>query len=162
MCISASQLLADNLTFRILLQQRDPGRTFVLGERLQYVLLPGAATQDEAAEDPLTAAKAGAPANFELYWRNKLHRPLSELFATCLSPTALQHLLNGPHTLVKVDLHSSARSAVPGSKKQSKGRQTGLNQFFKGDCCHAAAMINRLSAPPPPPPPPPPSFTPTK
>ena len=122
------------LTFNgVLLQQRDPGRTFVLGERLQYVLLPGATTQDEAAEDPLTAAKAGAPANFELYWRNKLHRPLSELFATCLSPSALQHLLNGPHTLVKVDLHSSARGAVPGSKKQSKGRQTGLNQFFKGD-----------------------------
>ena len=104
----------------------------MLGERLPYVLLPGAATQDEAAEDPLTAAKAGSPANYELYWRNKLHRPLSELFATCLSPTALQHLLNGPHTLVKVDLHSSARGAVPGSKKQSKGRQTGLNQFFKG------------------------------
>lgn len=104
----------------------------MLGERLPYVLLPGAATQDEAAEDPLTAAKAGSPANYELYWRNKLHRPLSELFATCLTPTALQHLLNGPHTLVKVDLHSTARGAVPGSKKQSKGRQTGLNQFFKG------------------------------
>ena len=27
------------------LQQRDPGRSFVLGERLQYVLLPGFRTQ---------------------------------------------------------------------------------------------------------------------
>ena len=27
------------------LQQRDPGRNFVLGERLQYVLLPGFRTQ---------------------------------------------------------------------------------------------------------------------
>ncbi len=40
-------------------QQRDPGRSFVLGERIAYVLLPGPATQDEAAEEPLAAAKAG-------------------------------------------------------------------------------------------------------
>ena len=126
----------------------------MLGERLQYVLLPGAATQDEAAEDPLTAAKAGSPANYELYWRNKLHRPLSELFATCLSPTALQQLLNGPHTLVKVDLHSTARGAVPGSKKQSKGRQTGLSQFFKGipipalQCIPCAPLLPPMSPSP--------------
>ena len=43
----------------VYLQKRDPGRTFVLGERLSYILLPGLRTQDEAAEDPLTAAKAG-------------------------------------------------------------------------------------------------------
>ena len=30
------------------LQQRDPGRSFVLGERLQYVLLPGFRTQVRA------------------------------------------------------------------------------------------------------------------
>ena len=40
-------------------QQRDPGRSFVLGERISYVLLPGPVTQDEAAEEPLAAAKAG-------------------------------------------------------------------------------------------------------
>jgi hypothetical protein len=56
------------------LQKRDPGRTFVLGERLSYVLLPGMRTQDD----------------YELYWHNKLRRPLTEILTTCLSPTALQ------------------------------------------------------------------------
>lgn len=77
------------------MQQRDPGRSFVLGERLQYVLLPGMRTQDEAAEDPLTAVLAGQQANFELYWKNKLLRPLSEMFAVCLNPAQLHTLLSG-------------------------------------------------------------------
>lgn len=77
------------------MQQRDPGRSFVLGERLQYVLLPGLRTQDEAAEDPLTAVRAGQQADFELYWKNKLLRPLSEMFAVCLSPAQLHSLLSG-------------------------------------------------------------------
>lgn len=77
------------------MQQRDPGRSFVLGERLQYVLLPGLRTQDEAAEDPLTAVLAGQQADFELYWKNKLLRPLSELFAVCLNPAQLHTLLSG-------------------------------------------------------------------
>ncbi len=72
------------------LQQRDPGRTFVLGERLSYVLLPGARTQDDAAEDPLTAAKAGCSADYELYWQNKLRKPLAEILATCLSASQIQ------------------------------------------------------------------------
>lgn len=77
------------------LQQRDAGRSFVLGERLQYVLLPGQRTQDEAAEDPLTAVLAGQQADFELYWKNKLLRPLSEMFAVCLNPSQLHTLLSG-------------------------------------------------------------------
>lgn len=77
------------------MQQRDPGRSFVLGERLQYVLLPGLRTQDEAAEDPLTAVLAGQQADFELYWKNKLLRPLSEMFAVCLNPAQLHTLLSG-------------------------------------------------------------------
>ena len=105
------------------LQQRDPGRSFVLGERLQYVLLPGFRTQarslarclvscvmrlhrdssktgslvnigyapqEEASEEPKTAAKIGAHANYELYFRNKLCAPLSEIFQTCLSPAQVQ------------------------------------------------------------------------
>ena len=71
-------------------QKRDPGRTFVLGERLSYILLPGLRTQDEAAEDPLTAARAGCAADYELYWQNKLRKPLTEILTTCLTPTALQ------------------------------------------------------------------------
>lgn len=74
------------------LQKRDPGRTFLLGERLGYVLLPGCRTQDEAAEEPLTAAKQGLVPDLELYWKNKLLRPLSEIFKTCLSPAEMQAL----------------------------------------------------------------------
>ncbi len=70
-------------------QQRDEGRSFVLGERLGYVLLPGYRTQDDAAEDPLAAAKLGLTPDLELYWRNKLLRPLTEIFKTCLSPAEL-------------------------------------------------------------------------
>ena len=62
----------------------------MLGERLSYILLPGLRTQDEAAEDPLTAAKAGCAADYELYWQNKLRKPLTEILTTCLSPAALQ------------------------------------------------------------------------
>ena len=62
----------------------------MLGERLQYVLLPGERLQDDAAEDPLTAALQGRQADCELYWRTKLQRPLQEIFATCLSPSTLQ------------------------------------------------------------------------
>lgn len=83
------------LTSFLWMQQRDPGRSFVLGERLQYVLLPGLRTQDEAAEDPLTAVLAGQQADFELYWKNKLLRPLSEMFAVCLNPAQLHTLLSG-------------------------------------------------------------------
>ena len=60
----------------------------MLGERLSYILLPGMRTQDEAAEDPLTAAKAGCAADYELYWQNKLRKPLTEILTTCLSPAA--------------------------------------------------------------------------
>ena len=53
-------------------QQRDSGRAFVLGERVQYVLLGGHRTQDEAAEDPLTAGLQNLTPDYELYWKNKL------------------------------------------------------------------------------------------
>ena len=66
----------------------------MLGERLSYILLPGLRTQDEAAEDPLTAAKAGCAADYELYWQNKLRKPLTEILTTCLSPAALQVCLH--------------------------------------------------------------------
>ena len=72
----------------------------MLGERLQYVLLPGERLQDEAAEDPLTAALGNRMADCELYWRAKLQRPLQEVFATCLSHAALQVILPARSRLV--------------------------------------------------------------
>ena len=65
-----------------------------------YVLLAGARLQDEAAEDPLVAAKQGAAPDCELYWRNKLLRPLSELFAVCLSQPALQVCVLAAHLML--------------------------------------------------------------
>lgn len=46
--------------------------------------------QDDASEDPLTAAKLGAAGNGDLIWKNKMLRPLQELFTTCLTPAQLQ------------------------------------------------------------------------
>lgn len=120
------------------LTQRDPGRSFVLGERLQYVLTGGHKLQDDAAEDPLTAARAGAPADYELYWRNKLQRPLMEIFATCLTQTQLQSLVSGPHTLVKVDVAQPQQQqagpsgpASPSPGKRKGGRQLGMLAFYR-------------------------------
>lgn len=72
------------------LVQRDPGRAFVLGERLRYVLLSGQSKQEDAAEDPLTAAVHALPVNYELIWTNKIRRPLSEIMGTVLTPAQLQ------------------------------------------------------------------------
>lgn len=105
----------------------------------QYVLLPGHKLQEEAAEDPLEAARAGLQADLELYWRNKMQRPLAEVFETCLSPAQVQGLLHGPHTLVKVDAVASqvqgGGAVGPASPSPSKGRggkgaprQTGMMQ----------------------------------
>ena len=79
----------------------------MLGERLNYVLLPGQRTQDDAAEDPLTAVKALAQPDYELYWKNKLQRPLKEMFAVCVSPTQLNSLLQGGPSGVAGGLRSA-------------------------------------------------------
>ena len=82
----------------------------MLGEWLQYVLLPGLRTQDEAAEHPLTAVLAGQQPDYELYWKNKLLKPLSEMFAVCLNPSQLHNLLSGapPHLVTDALMHSIA------------------------------------------------------
>ncbi|GMH36104.1 hypothetical protein BSKO_03972 [Bryopsis sp. KO-2023] len=118
------------------IQQRDPTRKFSLGERLQYVILSGHRTQDDAAEDPLTALMNGLTPDFHLYWKNKLMRPLTEIFSTCLDSPRLQDLLSGPHTLFHVNRASAAtmspQSQSPaGRKRKSPMHQTGLTKFFK-------------------------------
>eukprot|EP00879_Flechtneria_rotunda_P007699 GHRR01008072.1.p1 GENE.GHRR01008072.1~~GHRR01008072.1.p1 ORF type:complete len:781 (+),score=286.21 GHRR01008072.1:379-2721(+) len=80
------------------MSRRDPDKKWLLGERLSYVLLAGARTQDEAAEDPLAASKAGLTPNYELYWTNKMQIPLKEIFSTCLNAEQMRQLLHGPHT----------------------------------------------------------------
>ncbi|KAK9916419.1 hypothetical protein WJX75_002409 [Coccomyxa subellipsoidea] len=129
--VSEEEVRGPHASLAVRLQQRDPGRTFVLGERLSYVLLPGARTQDDAAEDPLAAAKAGCSADYELYWQNKLRKPLAEILATCLSMSQIQEVLNGPHTRVRVDTVAAAQVS-PAGKKSKGGRQMGLASFYRG------------------------------
>ena len=50
----------------------------------------GFRTQDESAEDPVVVLKNGLQPDLQLYWRNKLMRPLSEIFSTCLDQSQLQ------------------------------------------------------------------------
>jgi DNA polymerase delta subunit 1 len=135
------------------LAQRDPGRRFVLGERLGYVLLAGHKRQEDAAEDPLTAARAGLPLDRELVWRNKLKRPLEELFAPALPQARLRHLLNGPHTLVRhVDAGPAEGAAAPPPARGLKGgpRQAGMAAFFRPQArclaCRGAVRISGAAA----------------
>ena len=97
----------------------------MLGERLSYVLLPGMRTQDEAAEDPLTAVKSGAAADYELYWHNKLRKPLTEILTTCLSPTALQ-----ASCIVARPKSSLAQSAVGIAGLLQQSTQSGLQAII--------------------------------
>ncbi|DBA67150.1 TPA: hypothetical protein ACH3X2_001471 [Trebouxia sp. C0005] len=128
----ADDVRGPHASLAVKMQQRDPGRSFVLGERLQYVLLPGLRTQDEAAEDPLTAVLAGQQADFDLYWKNKLLRPLSEMFAVCLNPSQLHNLLSGPHTMVRLDLSTVPANSGSDPNKRKGARQTGMMNFYKG------------------------------
>ena len=137
------EMRGPHASLAVRLSRRDPGRRFVLGERLQYVLTAGHRLQDDAAEDPLLAAKHNIGPDFELYWKNKLQKPLIELFAPCVSSQQLKQLLNGPHTRVKVDVpintsssgQSSPSSPMPSmsSPGKSRSRQLGLTSFYKAN-----------------------------
>lgn len=92
---AAAEVRGPHASLAVRLVQRDPGRAFVLGERLPYVLLAGAPKQDDAAEDPVMAARSGARADYLLYWNNKLVRPLSEMLGHCMPPARVQVCLWG-------------------------------------------------------------------
>jgi DNA polymerase delta subunit 1 len=117
------------------LAARDPGRAFVLGERVPFVLLQGPAAgagggggstsgggrggrggggsggprgprQDDQAEDPLTAAVTGAAPDTLLYFTHKLMPPLREVMALALTEGEMTALVSGPHT--------QSRATAPG------------------------------------------------
>lgn len=133
----ALDIRGPHVALAVRLMQRDPGRTFVLGERLPYVLLAGTEKQDDAAESPLVALRRRLRPNLALYWTNKMSRALGEIFAPCLPPARLQDLLHGAHTRVRVDeLPGSsppvAAPATPSPGKRGGGpRQAGLFSFYK-------------------------------
>jgi len=77
--------------------------------------VPGARTQDEAAEDPFTAARLGLTPNYELYWTNKLQLPLKEVFSTCLTAEQLRQLLHGPHTSIRASTAAGGTPIAPTS-----------------------------------------------
>jgi DNA polymerase delta subunit 1 len=99
------------------LSQRDPDKKWLLGERLSYVLLTGARTQDEAAEDPLTVTQLNLTPNYALYWTNKFQIPLQEIFSTCLNPEQMRHLLHGPHTNFRAS--TTAGSDLPPQQSEN-------------------------------------------
>ncbi|WIA33365.1 hypothetical protein OEZ86_006502 [Tetradesmus obliquus] len=103
------------------LSQRDPDKKWLLGERLPYVLLTGARTQDEAAEDPLTAAQLGVSPNYELYFTNKLQIPLKEIFSTCLNPEQMRQLLHGDHTKFRASTTTAGDLGAPPTQQQELG-----------------------------------------
>ena len=118
------------------LATRDPGRVRVLGERVPYVLLNGFKSQDDAAEDPVTAIQNKAAPNVSLYWQNKVLPPLQEVFTGLLGSEtpALRELLTGAHTRVK------AAAAPVG----------GIGGFFAPKARCLSCRQNVAGAPPPP------------
>ncbi|KAL6767178.1 hypothetical protein ACKKBG_A38930 [Auxenochlorella protothecoides x Auxenochlorella symbiontica] len=136
---AAAEVRGPHASLAVRLVQRDPGRAFVLGERLPYVLLAGAPKQDDAAEDPATAARSGARADYLLYWNNKLVRPLSEMLGHCMPPARVQALMQGAHTRVRVE-EVGSRAAKPGGASLSpptpspraKGRRQGAAAGARG------------------------------
>jgi DNA polymerase delta subunit 1 len=99
------------------LAARDPGRVRVLGERVPYVLLAGHKKQDDAAEDPVTAMASKAQPDVQLYWRNKVLIPLSEVFAPLLGgadSADMRDLVSGAHTRVKATAAPAAGTPAAG------------------------------------------------
>jgi len=104
---ASEEVKGPHASLAVRLAQRDPGCSFVLGQRLQYVLVSGRGKlQDDAAEDPLTVLRQGLIPDYQLYWRNKLKPPLQELLTHCVTDSQLQQLVHGGHTMVKVDFLS--------------------------------------------------------
>ncbi|KFM28990.1 DNA polymerase delta catalytic subunit [Auxenochlorella protothecoides] len=139
---AAAEVRGPHASLAVRLVQRDPGRAFVLGERLPYVLLAGAPKQDDAAEDPVMAVRSGTRADYLLYWNNKLVRPLSEMLGHCMPPARVQALMQGAHTRVRVE-EVGSRVAKPGGASLSPptpsprakgrrqgGRQVGMTAFY--------------------------------
>ena len=135
------EIRGPHASLAVKLSRRDPGRCFVLGERIQYVLTAGHRLQDEAAEDPLLAAKDAIALDYGLYCRNKLQNPLKEILGTCASSDQLKELFHGSHTrsrsrgirsdsLTGQPSGPSSPSSSP-SPGKSKKRQLGLTSFFK-------------------------------
>ncbi|KAI3433870.1 hypothetical protein D9Q98_003673 [Chlorella vulgaris] len=143
---NSEEVKGPHASLAVRLSQRDPGRTFVLGERLPYVLLAGEKLQEDAAEDPLTAAKAGREGDLGLYWKNKLQKPLEEVFRACVPPSqqkaVLQELTGGDHTRVKVDsLNPPPPALGPASPPPRGVRSGGGSQGGAG-----AARQSRMAA----------------
>ncbi|KAL4859641.1 DNA polymerase delta catalytic subunit [Chlorella vulgaris] len=143
---NSEEVKGPHASLAVRLSQRDPGRTFVLGERLPYVLLAGEKLQEDAAEDPLTAAKAGREGDLGLYWKNKLQKPLEEVFRACVPPSqqkaVLQELTGGDHTRVKVDsLNPPPPALGPASPPPRGVRGGGGSQGAAG-----AARQSRMAA----------------
>ncbi|KAL6749924.1 DNA polymerase family B-domain-containing protein [Haematococcus lacustris] len=160
-------------TLAVKLAQRDPGTTFLLGQRLPFILLAGERLQDDAAELPLLVAERGLVPDTKLYYTHKLKTPLSEIFDKVVSPAELQHLLAGPHTHVRVEqlaaeggaaaagAGGAAGAAIRGSLAPAgtKGlgtkagaKQSGLTSFFKHTfkCLACKQPLTAPTAPPSP------------
>jgi hypothetical protein len=71
------------------MQQRDPGRTFVLGQRIQYVLLRGERLQVSPASTPLLSHVSRATATaWEMALVCCLPGRIPLLLLPCVSPVA--------------------------------------------------------------------------
>jgi len=125
---ASEEVKGPHASLAVRLAQRDPGCSFVLGQRLQYILVSGRGKlQEDAAEDPLTVLRQGLIPDYQLYWRNKLKPPLQELLTHCVTGSQLQQLVHGGHTMVKVDFlfqqQQQQQQVLMSQKKQQSEKE---------------------------------------
>jgi len=140
----ASDITGPHATLAVKMQRRDRGKTFLLGERVPFILLNGHTTQDDAAEDPLVVLQNHGLPNYALYWNNKVRSFLHEIFQHLLNAEDLHDLLEGSHTRIRHSRIARDRAAdcTPQSSKR-KRQQQGLGQYFeqKPKCLNCGQAI---------------------
>ncbi|KAK3281175.1 hypothetical protein CYMTET_11024 [Cymbomonas tetramitiformis] len=133
----AAELRGPHVHLAVRLRAQDPGREFVLGERIPYVLMAGGRTQEESAADPLEALRDPSHRlpNYLLYFRNKLLPPLQEILSHVASPHQLHAFLTGDHTRVAVSSSTPRTSCAAGD---SSDGAVGHGQAWE---VHAARQV---------------------
>lgn len=138
--VGEAEVRGPHAALAVRLQKEDPGREFVLGERVPYVLLAGhKQNQMESAEDPVAALHTRAQPDLLLYWHNKVRTPLEEMFLHVASKQQMSELLGGAHTRVSV-----AASAAAAPSRGAFGSFAPLAR-----CLSCRQTVARLTGSPP-------------
>eukprot|EP00854_Cymbomonas_tetramitiformis_P003232 gene3232-4076_t len=148
----AAELRGPHVHLAVRLRAQDPGREFVLGERIPYVLMAGGRTQEESAADPLEALRDPSHRlpNYLLYFRNKLLPPLQEILSHVASPHQLHAFLTGDHTRVAVSSSTPRTSCAAGDSSDEVMRDHKEDEAVLSKAaaacarCHSGGLLGEV------------------